>query len=63
VATAVIGYLVPGVHHFYDFALFGIVCSPLCFDLLTALADLRAAPLDHGIPHPDLALLPITPMH
>jgi hypothetical protein len=63
VANAVIGSLVSGVHHFYDFAPFRIVCSPLCFDLLAALAGLRAAHLDPGVPHPGPALLPITPMH
>jgi hypothetical protein len=51
------------VHDFYDFVRFRMVRSPLCLDLLAAAADLRAARLDSEIPHPDLALLPIRPMH
>jgi hypothetical protein len=55
--------LISGVHHFYDFAAFHLFASPVCPYLLAAVADAQAANLDPGVLHPDLALLPIPPMH
>jgi hypothetical protein len=51
------------IHYFYDFAAFRLLGSPVCSDHLAAAADLRTADLEPGVLHPDLALLPITPMH
>jgi hypothetical protein len=61
--AAALGSLISGVHHFYDFATFHLLASPACSYLLAAVADARAAHLDPGVLHPDLALLPITPVH
>jgi hypothetical protein len=52
-----------GVHHFYDFAALHLLALPVCLCLLAAVADAHAAHPDPEVLHPDLALLPITPMH
>jgi hypothetical protein len=56
--AAALGGLIPGVHHFYDFAAFHLLALPARSYLLAAVADAHAAHLHPGIPHPDLALLP-----
>jgi hypothetical protein len=52
-----------GVHRIYDFGTFCLSWSPLRLRLVTTVTDLAAADLDPRFLHPDLALLPITPMH
>ena len=52
-----------GVHGIYDFAVFCLPWSAPCFRLVAAVTDLVAADLAPGLLNPDLALLPITPMH
>jgi hypothetical protein len=52
-----------GVNRFYDFHHSHLPCSPGVSALPSFVPDLPAADLDLEIPHSDLALLPITPMH
>jgi hypothetical protein len=52
-----------GVHRIYYFAAFCLPWSALVSAPIAAVADLVAADLAPGILHPDLALLPITPLH
>jgi hypothetical protein len=52
-----------GVHRIYDFAAFCLPWSAQVSGSVPAVTDLDPADLAFGLLHPDLALLPITPMH
>jgi hypothetical protein len=54
---------VSGVHRIYDFAAFCLSWSAPLFCSIAGVADLVAADLGLRLQHPDLALLPIRPMH
>jgi hypothetical protein len=61
VATDAVG--VSGVHRIYDFAAFCLPWSALVSTCVAIVADLATADLAPALLHPDLAPLPITPMH
>jgi hypothetical protein len=52
-----------GVHRIYDFAAFCLPWSAPVSASAAAVTDLVTADLGPGFLHPDLALLPIRPMH
>jgi len=54
---------VRGVHGIYDFAVFCLPWSAPVSASVATIADLAIADLAPGTLHPDLALLPATPMH